>query len=179
MFKPRHASIASLSSFPSEQAVRGLSLSELAMVLGGQGRPDPGQQLSDQFGETVTSVLEAVEPLFAPVREGVELAYAVGNYARWAVEHQESRELSEERGLQLEAEQREAEEQKQREQEEERDRLLQSDKPATRDDVQQWLDSTQPPYGGEFPNIPSNMINSQPHTPEIIIEEVYYDGGSY
>jgi hypothetical protein len=178
MFKPRLA-IASLSSLPKDQAVRRLSLSELAMVLGGQGRPNPAQELSDQFDDTVTSVLEAVEPLFAPVREGVELAYAAGNYARWAVEHQESREISEERGLQLEAEQREAEEQKHRQQEEERDRLLQSDKETTSDDVQQWLDSTQEPYGGEFPSIPSNMINSGSHTPEIVIEEVYYDGGSY
>jgi hypothetical protein len=179
MFKTRHATTASLSSFPTGQAVRGLSRSELALVLGGQSRPDPGQELSDQFDETFRTVLEAVDPLVAPVREGVELVYVAGNYARWAVEHQESREISEERGMQLEAEQREAEEQKQREQEEERDRFLQSDTETTRDDVQQWLDSTQQPYGGELPSIPSNMINSQPHIPEIIIEEVYDDGGSY
>jgi hypothetical protein len=178
MFKTRHATTAP-SSFPTEHAACRLSLSELALVLGGQSRPDPGQELSDQFDETFRTVLEAVEPLVAPIREGLELVYATGNYVRWAAEYQESHQISEERGMQMEAEQREAEEQKQREQEVERDRLLQSDEETTRHDVQQWLDSTQQPYPGDFPSIPSNMINSQPHTPEIIIEEVYYDGGSY
>jgi hypothetical protein len=39
-------------------------------------------------------------------------------------------------------------------------------------DVQQWLDATQVPNGGEPPSFPFHMVNSQPHTPEIVIEEV-------
>lgn len=44
----------------------------------------------------------------------VKLGYALENYVRWGVEHRESRELSDERAAQIEAEEREWEEQKQR-----------------------------------------------------------------
>src|SRR6187549_2797402 len=114
MFKPRHATTPSSRSFPTEVEPLELSFSELAMILGGQSQPDRGQELLDQFGRTgETFINEYVAPLLRVADEGYKLGVAVENYARWAVEYQESRELSEERGRQLDAEQREAEEEKQ------------------------------------------------------------------
>lgn len=179
MSKPRHTTIAFSSRSTTESSTsppaQELWESELSLILGGQSRPDPGQALFDQAGEFVNSVFEAAEPLYAPVREGVGLVLAAGNYVRWAAEHQESRELSDERAMQIEAEEREWEEQRQREEEQERELLLRGDKPATATDVAVWLDATHPPYSGESPIIPSHMINSGPlHTPQIYIEPLYY-----
>jgi hypothetical protein len=181
MSKPRHTTItsprSSITDSPALRPVHELWDSELSMVLGGQSRPTPGQDLSDQAGEFVNSVFEAAEPLYAPVREGVGLIVATGNYVRWAAEHQESREISEQEGMRREAEEREWEEQKQREQEEERELLLQGDKPTTPAEVGQWLDVAYPEYQGELPSIPSHMVNPGPsHEPQIIIEplDAYY-----
>ena len=116
-----------------------------------------------------------VAPILSPLEEGFKLALATGNYVRWAAEHQESRELSDERAMQIEAEEREWEEQKQREEEQDRELLIRGDKEATPGDVAQWLYDTNPPYSGESPIIPSHLINSVPtHTPQIYIEPLDY-----
>ena len=172
MSKPRHATTSS-HRLPTDCALA-LSEAELSAVLGGERPATPKEELFDQVLDTFNSVGEAVDPFWAPVRESLELLNAAGNYARWAVEHQQSRELSEERGRQLDAEQREAEEEKQREKEEDNHRLLQGDKPTSPQEVSDWLDivATEPPYSGQSPYIPSNMTDAAPppHTPRIILE---------
>jgi hypothetical protein len=178
MFKPRHTTTASSRSLPTESPALELLECELRMILGGQSQPDPGQELSDQFVTTVKTVMDTIDPVIAPFREGINLLVAAGNYARWAAEYQESREISEERGKQLDAEQREAEEQKQREQEQESDRLLRGDHETSEQEVQDYLDviATEPPYSGQSPYIPSNMTDAElpPHTPRIILEPIDY-----
>jgi len=110
MFKPRHVSAASSRPWHSESADLELSESELEVVLGGQSLSDPGHAPSRQSVETVQIVRE--DPSLAPLLDGFHLAVAAGDYAQWAAAYQESRELSQERGMILDAEQREAEGQK-------------------------------------------------------------------
>jgi len=109
MFKPRHVSTASSRRWHSADLE--LSESELAVVLGGQSRPDPGLVLPRQSAATVETVLE--DPALAPLLDGFHLTLATGDYAHWAAVYQDSREISQERGMILDAEQREAQVQKQ------------------------------------------------------------------
>ena len=111
MFKPRHVSAASSHRWPSESADLELSESELEVVLGGQSLSDPGRAPSHRSGATVQTVLE--DPSLAPLLDGFHLTGATGDYARWAAVYQDSREVSQERGMILDAEQREAQAQKQ------------------------------------------------------------------
>ena len=182
MSKPRHTSIASPRRSTIDRRASGpaheLSVSDLSMVLGGQSQPDRGQELSDQYDRTVEVF---VDEYLAPIGRQADAVYKLGvaaeNYVRWQFEYRESRELSEERAQQLEAEEREWEEQKQREEAQERELLLQGDKPTTPAEVGQWLDASYPEYHGEYPSIPSHMVNPGPsHEPQIIIEplDAYY-----
>ncbi|HKO93250.1 MAG TPA: hypothetical protein VJU61_18975 [Polyangiaceae bacterium] len=183
----RHTKAAPSDQWPERGEDCELSFSELSQVLGGQTlgghqeTPPSADRLGQQALETGEAWFNGVPFLRPAVETGkllIELGNYAGNYARWALEDDESRELSEERGRQLDEEQREAEEEKQREKEEEQDALLRGDRPTSRQEVQDYLDiiATEPPYSGQSPYIPSNMTDAElpQHTPRIILEPLDY-----
>lgn len=150
-----------------------LSMEDLSSTLGGQSRSDPGQELADQFEETLHAWGSFIEPLYEPVRQTGKLLYDAGSYVRWRAEYLESHEISDERAAQLEQEEREREAQKQEEEARERELLLQGDEPTTAADVAQWLGLPPPPQSSEAPMIPTHMVNPGPsHEPQIILEEI-------
>jgi len=108
MFKRRHATPASPCQWHTESAELELSESELCLVVGGQSQPSLGPVLFHEAVATMKPVVGAVDPVLASLREGFHLVVPAGDYARWAAEYQESRELSQERGMMLDAEQLEA-----------------------------------------------------------------------
>jgi hypothetical protein len=66
--------------------------------------------LSHEVVLSVKPVVDVADPVLARVREGFHLDVVTSDYAHWAAAVQESRELSYERGMQLDAEQGDAEE---------------------------------------------------------------------
>jgi hypothetical protein len=139
---------------------------------------DPLGQQALRTGDAWIDAVPGLRPSIETGKLIVETLTYANNYARWAIEDHDRRELSEERGNQLDAEQREAEEEKQREKEEANDLLLQGDKEASPQEVHDWLDivATEPSYFGQTPDIPSNLTDAAPppHTPRIILEPLDY-----